>query len=65
VVQWSEFLTTDPEVRVRFPEQSDFLRSSGGLERGSHSLMSTNEELLGRKSSGSGLEKRGYDRRDL
>jgi hypothetical protein len=27
-----------------------------GLERGSLSLVSTTEELLGRKSSGSGLE---------
>jgi hypothetical protein len=25
----SEFLATDPEVRVRFPAQPDFLRSSG------------------------------------
>jgi hypothetical protein len=29
VVYWSEFLTTDPEARVRFPELLDFLRSSG------------------------------------
>jgi hypothetical protein len=28
VVWWSEFLATDPEVRVRFQELSDFLRSS-------------------------------------
>jgi hypothetical protein len=34
-----------------------------GLERGSLSLVSTNEELLGRKSSGSGLENRDYGRR--
>jgi hypothetical protein len=26
---WSEFLATDPEVRVRFPGLPDFLRSSG------------------------------------
>jgi hypothetical protein len=26
---WSEFLATDPEVLVRFPELPDFLRSSG------------------------------------
>jgi hypothetical protein len=26
---WSEFLATDPEVRVRFPALSDFMRSSG------------------------------------
>jgi hypothetical protein len=36
-----------------------------GLERGPLSLMSTIEELLERKSSGSGLEIREYGRRDL
>jgi hypothetical protein len=35
-----------------------------GLERGPLSLMSTIEELLGRKSSGSGLESREYGRGD-
>jgi hypothetical protein len=35
-----------------------------GLERGPLSLVSTAEELFGRKSSGSGLEIREYDRRD-
>jgi hypothetical protein len=35
-----------------------------GLERGPFSLMSTIEELLGRKSRGSGLENREYCRRD-
>jgi hypothetical protein len=35
-----------------------------GLERGPLSLMSTTEELLGRKSSGSCLERRQYGRRD-
>jgi hypothetical protein len=39
------------------------LRSSG-LERGAFSLVSTNEELLGRKCRGSGLESREYGRRD-
>jgi hypothetical protein len=34
------------------------------LERGSLSLVSTIEELLERKSSGSGLENRDYGRRD-
>jgi hypothetical protein len=29
VVQWSEFLATDPEVRVRFPALPNFLRSRG------------------------------------
>jgi hypothetical protein len=36
-----------------------------GLERGPLSLVSTIAELLGRKSSGSGLENREYGRRDL
>jgi hypothetical protein len=35
-----------------------------GLERGPPSLVSTIEELLGKKSSGSGLESREYGRRD-
>jgi hypothetical protein len=34
------------------------------LKRGSLSLVSTAEELLGRKSIGSGLEIREYDHRD-
>jgi hypothetical protein len=36
-----------------------------GLERGPLSLVSTIRELLGRTSSGSGLESRDYGRRDL
>jgi hypothetical protein len=35
-----------------------------GLERGPLSLVSTTEELLGRKSSGSCLESREYGHRD-
>jgi hypothetical protein len=35
-----------------------------GLERGPHRLVSTTEELLGRKGSGSGLESREYCRWD-
>jgi hypothetical protein len=35
-----------------------------GLERGPLSLVSTTEELLGRKSSGSGIESLEYGRRD-
>jgi hypothetical protein len=35
-----------------------------GLEQGPLSVMSTTEELLERKSSGSGLEIREYSRRD-
>jgi hypothetical protein len=63
VVYWSGFLATDPEVWVRFPALSDFLRRSG-LERGPLSLVSTSEVLLGRKSSGPSLESREYGRRD-
>jgi hypothetical protein len=35
-----------------------------GLERGPLSLLSTSEELLGRKSSSSGMESREYGSRD-
>jgi hypothetical protein len=35
-----------------------------GLKRGSLSLVSTTEQLLERKRSGSGLEDRDYGRRD-
>jgi hypothetical protein len=40
-----------------------FSAKQRGLERGSLSLVSTIEELGGRKSSGSGLENRDYGRR--
>jgi hypothetical protein len=36
-----------------------------GLKRGPLSLVSIIEELLGRNSSGSGLESREYGRRDV
>jgi hypothetical protein len=49
--------------RVRFPALPDFLSSSGYGE-GLFSLVSTIEELLGRNSSGCGLEKREYGRAD-
>jgi hypothetical protein len=48
VVWLSEFLTTDPEVRVTFPALPDFLRSSG-CGMGPLNLVSTTEELLGKK----------------
>jgi hypothetical protein len=64
LVKWSEFLATDPEVRVRFPALSDFLRRSGS-GTGPLSLVSTIEEVLERKNSGSGLESREYGNRDL
>jgi hypothetical protein len=47
VVYCSEFLTTDPEARVRFPALPE--KKVVGLERGPLSLVSTNEELLDRK----------------
>jgi hypothetical protein len=49
---------TDPEVRVRFPALPL------GLERGPLILVSTTEELLERKSSGSSIEIREYSRGD-
>jgi hypothetical protein len=63
VVYWSQLRATDPDILVRFPALPDFLRKVR-LERGPLSLMSTIEELLGRKSSGSGLESREYVRMD-
>jgi hypothetical protein len=54
-------LATDPEVRVRFSLYQIFWVV--GLEQGPLSLVSTIEELLGRKSSGSVLESREYGRR--
>jgi hypothetical protein len=62
VVSWSEFLATDPEARVRFPALQE--KKVVGLERGPLSLVSTIDELLGIKSSGSGLEIREYGYRD-
>jgi hypothetical protein len=45
------------------PGTTRFLLEVVGLERGPLSIMSTTEELLGSKSSGSGLENRDYVRR--
>jgi hypothetical protein len=47
VVYWSEFLATDPEVRVRFPALPG--KNVVGLELGPLNLVSTTEELLYRK----------------
>jgi hypothetical protein len=33
VVEWSEFLATDPEARVRFPALPDFLKKRKKKER--------------------------------
>jgi hypothetical protein len=46
-----------------FPRYQIF-REVVGLERGPFGLVSTIEELLERKSSGSGLGRREYGRRD-
>jgi hypothetical protein len=59
---WSEFLATDPEVR--FDSRCYQIFWVVGLERGPLSLVSTTEDLLERKSSGSGLENRDYGSRD-
>jgi hypothetical protein len=49
------FLATDPVVLGSIPGHY-IKKKLVGLERGPLSLMSTPEELLGRNSSGSGLE---------
>jgi hypothetical protein len=49
---------TDPEVPGSIPGASRFSEKQQGLERGLLSLVRTTEELLERKSSGSGLENR-------
>jgi hypothetical protein len=49
VVSWSEFLAIDPEARVRIPALPE--KEVVGLERGPFSLVSTTEELLGRKGA--------------
>jgi hypothetical protein len=58
-----DLVATDPEVRFRFKALPDFLRSRGS-GTGSTASLSTTEELLERKSRGSGLEIREYGRRD-
>jgi hypothetical protein len=56
-----------PGYRSRSPDTiptvTRFSEMSGCLERGSLSLVSTIEEILERRSSGFGLEKRNYGRR--
>jgi hypothetical protein len=55
VVQWSNFLAADPEVRVRFPASR--FSEWQWVWNGVHSaLVRIYEELLERKSSGSSLE---------
>jgi hypothetical protein len=59
----SEFLATDPGVQVLSRCYQMFWEVVD-LERSPLSLVSTTEELLGRKSSGSGLVSREYGHRD-
>jgi hypothetical protein len=61
VVQWLEFLIQRSGFDCRHYQ---IFREVVSLEQGSLSLVSTYEELFGRKSSGSGLEMREYCRRD-
>jgi hypothetical protein len=63
VVLWSEFLATDPEVRVRFSTLPDFLWS-GMSGTGSTQPREYNCEAAWKKSSGAGLEIREYGCRD-
>jgi hypothetical protein len=51
-------------LRIQRSGATRFFWEVVGLERGPLSLVSTTEELLERKSSGSGLEYRKYGRRD-
>jgi hypothetical protein len=57
-----------PGYRCRGPgfnsRRYHIFRVAVGLERGPLNLVSTTQELLGRKRSGSGLENREYGRRD-
>jgi hypothetical protein len=64
-VKGSDDAVWHPEVPGSVPDATRvFFLEVVGLERGPLSLVSTNEELLGRKSSGYGLESREYGRRD-
>jgi hypothetical protein len=64
VVQWLEFLATDPEVRVRFPALPDFLRSSGSGTGFTQPREYNWGATWKQKCCGSGLEMREYGRRD-
>jgi hypothetical protein len=50
--KWSEFLATDPEARVRFPDTTR-KEKVVVLERGPVSPVNTTEELLDRKVAAS------------
>jgi hypothetical protein len=57
---WSEFPATDPKDPGSISLRYQFFREVVGLERSPLSLVSTAEELLGRKCSGSGLKNRDH-----
>jgi hypothetical protein len=59
MVQWSDIWLQIQRSGFDSPRYNIFWEVIG-LERGLFSLVSTTEELLGRKSSGSGLESRDY-----
>jgi hypothetical protein len=59
----TEIMATNPEVPGSIPGHYRE-KKVVGLERGPISLVSATEELLGRNSSGSGLESREYGHRD-
>jgi hypothetical protein len=61
VVRVPDYRSGGPEFDSRALQKEEKIV---GLERGSLSLISTTEELLGRNSSGSCLEIREYGRRD-
>jgi hypothetical protein len=61
---WSEFLATDPELRVRFPALPDFLGVGGSGARSSRPRECGWGRLLGRRGGGSGLEEREWGRGD-
>jgi hypothetical protein len=62
---WSSGQSSWPQIqRSGFESQRYQIFWVVGLERGPLSLMSTTEEILGRKSSGFGLESREYGCRD-
>jgi hypothetical protein len=60
-----EFQATDSEVLGSIPGTTRFSEKWWVWNGGSLSLMSTIEELLERKSSGSALENQEYGHRDL
>jgi hypothetical protein len=75
--QLSKVIFSSPVVLIKYDISGTSSQRSGfnsrcyqifwevvGQERGSHSLVSTIEELLGRKCSGSGLKNREYSRGD-